>query len=189
MNYQEIEGDIIKLAKEGKFNVIAQGCNCFCRQKSGVAKQMVEAFQTDTFPMEGGKWKEIKDYYGDINKLGQIDFVHLFLEDDGKFYRTINKIPIGFQKGVINFAVVNCYTQFKIKKFNDIDYEYTTTEIPFDYDAFALCMRKINQKFKGKHIGLPQIGSHLAGGHWPTIKEIIQTELKDCEVTIVIFKP
>ena len=30
MEYQEIEGDLIKLAQEGKFDVIAHGCNCFC---------------------------------------------------------------------------------------------------------------------------------------------------------------
>lgn len=31
------------------------------------------------------------------------------------------------------------------------------------------------------------IGSHLAGGDWGIIKKIIQSELKDCDVTIVIF--
>lgn len=29
----------------------------------------------------------------------------------------------------------------------------------------------------------------LAGGDWDRIKEIIQEELKDCEVTVVIYKP
>lgn len=168
MKYQEIEGDLIKLAKEGIFDVIAQGCNCWNRQKSGVAKVMVEGFNTNdptNFTLEAD------EYYGDMDKLGNIESVSGYETQSGK-----------------DLVVTNCYTQFKIKKFNDIDYEYTTTEIPFDYDAFALCMKKINHKFKGKHIGLPQIGSHLAGGHWPTIKEIIQTELRDCEVTIVIFK-
>lgn len=74
--------------------------------------------------------------------------------------------------------VVNAYTQ----------YEWSTETKPFDYEAFTLCMRKINHTFKGKHIGLPQIGSHLAGGDWNLIKPIIQKELKDCKVTIVIFK-
>jgi O-acetyl-ADP-ribose deacetylase (regulator of RNase III) len=49
-------------------------------------------------------------------------------------------------------------------------------------------MRKINSIFSGKHIGLPQIGAGLAGGDWNKIKKIIQDELKDCKVTIVIYK-
>ena len=30
MIYQEIEGDFIQLALQGKFDVIAHGCNCQC---------------------------------------------------------------------------------------------------------------------------------------------------------------
>lgn len=173
MSYKEIEGDLIALAKQGEFDVIAHGCNCFCRQKKGLAPQMVEAFQTDNFPMESYMRE------GDIDKLGRID------------YRTvwIDKTVVNWN-GVGNpLIIVNAYTQYKIKKFNNFPYEYTTTENPFDYEAFTLCMRKINHVFEGKHIGLPQIGSHLAGGSWNLIKPIIQKELKDCDVTVVIYKP
>jgi O-acetyl-ADP-ribose deacetylase (regulator of RNase III) len=34
---------------------------------------------------------------------------------------------------------------------------------------------------------MPKIGAGLAGGDWNRIKKIIQTELKDCKVTIVIY--
>lgn len=152
MDYQEIEGNLITLAKEGRFDVIAHGCNCFCRMKRGIAPQMAEAFGCDTYPLEHEKTR------GNINKLGQINY--------------------GFPMLPFVLAVVNCYTQ----------YQWGTELKPFDYDAFTLCMRKINFIFKGKHIGLPQIGSHLAGGDWDKIKEIIQQELKDCKVTVVIFK-
>jgi O-acetyl-ADP-ribose deacetylase (regulator of RNase III) len=40
MKYEEINGDLIELALQDKFNVIAHGCNCFCTQKSGIAKQI-----------------------------------------------------------------------------------------------------------------------------------------------------
>lgn len=160
LEYEEIEGNLITLANKGVFDVIVHGVNCFCRQKSGLAPQMVEAFKTDTFPLEFAYRS------GDINKLGQIDF---------KYVRE-------------GLAVVNAYTQYKIKKFNDEDYHYTTTENPFDYEALTLCLRKMNDIFKGNHIGLPQIGSHLAGGDWNLIKSIIQKELKDCRVTVVIYK-
>jgi len=154
--YKEIEGNLITLAKSGAFDVIAHGCNCMCRQKRGLAPQMVKAFGTDYFPLEAPR------YAGDINKLGQIDWQQFA------------------NLGKPNFlAVVNCYTQ----------YHWSTETKPFDYDAFTLCMRKMNHTFKGKHIGLPAIGSHLAGGDWDTIKLIIQKEFKDCDVTVVLYQP
>jgi O-acetyl-ADP-ribose deacetylase (regulator of RNase III) len=156
--YEEIEGNLITLAKQGVFDVIVQGVNCWCRQKSGLAPQMVEAFQTDKFPLE------FAYRAGEINKLGQIDFKY------------VNE----------KLAVVNAYTQYKIKKFNDQDYHYTTTENPFDYEALTLCMRKINDIFKGQHIGLPYvIGCGLAGGDIERVLTIIKNELSDVRVTIV----
>jgi O-acetyl-ADP-ribose deacetylase (regulator of RNase III) len=50
-------------------------------------------------------------------------------------------------------------------------------------------MRKMNHIFKGKHIGMPKIGAGLAGGDWKFIQQIIVRELKDCIVTVVIYKP
>lgn len=154
MQYNEIEGNLITLAQEGAFDVITHGCNCFCTMGAGIASQMAEAFGCNNYRLEG------KNYKGQINKLGQIDFG--FVEAGGK--------PL---------AVVNSYTQ----------YQFGTKTKPFDYEAFFLCMRKINHIFKGKHIGLPQIGSHLAGGDWEVIKQIIKKELIDMNVTIVIYKP
>lgn len=76
-----------------------------------------------------------------------------------------------------NLIVVNSYTQ-----------NYPSVALkPLDYEALTLCMRKINSEFKGMHIGLPKIGAGLAGGDWDRIKQIIQTELKDCEITVVIY--
>ena len=100
---------------------------------------------------------------GDINKLGQIEWL---IERDGA-------IPF----------VVNSYTQFSYGK-NHAD----GVSKPLDYEALTLCMRKINHRFSGKHIGLPKIGAGLAGGDWNRIKKIIQTELKDMKVSVVIYK-
>lgn len=170
MNYQEIEGDLITLAKEGKFEVIAHGCNCFCRMKRGIAPQMAFAFGCDYFPLEK------PSLAGDINKLGQIDYQSVYV--GGGLV----------QKQVI---VVNAYTQ----------YQWSTETKPLDYEALTLCLRKMNKLFAGKHIGLPLIGCHLAGGIWDKmtqegvlyhgyldVKTIIQKELKDCKVTIVHYK-
>ncbi len=97
---------------------------------------------------------------GDINKLGLID------------YTETEKV-----------TVVNCYTQYFNRTLNP-----DKNAINLDYEALTLCMRKINKAFAGNRIGLPMIGSGLAGGDWNIIKEIIKKELKDCDVTIVIYE-
>ena len=152
--YNEIEGDLIKLAKEGNFDVIAHGCNCFCNMASGIAPQMARAFGCNLYPLEDVNTK------GDINKLGQIDY--------GRQLVTLDK----------HLTIVNAYSQ----------YIPAVHLKPLDYEALTLCMRKINHIFKGKHIGLPQIGAGLAGGDWNRIKNIIQSEIRDCSVTVVIYK-
>ena len=73
--------------------------------------------------------------------------------------------------------VVNCYTQYK----------WGLELKPFDYEAFTLCMRKMNHQFKGKKIGLPAIGAGLAGGDIIRIKAIMKKEFTDCYVTLVLF--
>ena len=73
-----------------------------------------------------------------------------------------------------SLIVVNAYTQFFPGKH-------------LDYQALTLCLRKMNYTFISKHIGLPQIGAGIAGGNWEVILNIIKTELKDCEVTIVKY--
>ena len=167
--YKEIEGDLIKLALEGKFDVIAHGCNCFCTMGAGIAVQMAKTFGCDKYILES------KEYKGDISKLGCIDHWH---ENTFKGGVDIHLTNINSK-----LYVVNAYTQYHYGK-NHIDGK----ENPIDYEALTLCMRKINYLFKGKHIGLPQIGCGLAGGDWNKVKSIIQKELKDCNVTIVIYK-
>ena len=52
----------------------------------------------------------------------------------------------------------------------------------------ALCFKKINHLFKGRHIGLPLIGGGLAGGDADTIIKIMRQEFKNCNVTLVLYK-
>lgn len=48
---KRIEGDLIKLALAGEFDVVVHGCNCFCKMGAGFAKQtraaVPEAYQAD----------------------------------------------------------------------------------------------------------------------------------------------
>lgn len=100
-----------------------------------------------------------------IHKLGNID-ANIIARQDNK-----------------HLIVVNAYTQYSYSK-NHKD----GTKNPVDYEAIALCMRKINHTFKGKTLGLPKIGSGLAGGDWEIIKGVIQKECTDIDVTVVIYK-
>lgn len=156
--YKEIDGDLIELALAGSFDVIAHGCNCFCLQGAGIALQMCEVFNTNTFLLESsGK--------GFIDKLGCID---------SETIRTTKVINGRKVKSSIELTVVNAYTQYQ-------------PGANLDYEALTLCLRKMNHEFKGKHIGLPQIGCGIAGGDWNVVKLLIKQELKDCDVTVVIY--
>ena len=86
ITYQK--GDLISLAKQGEFDVVVHGCNCFCRMKRGIAPQMAKAFGCDRFPLEGPKFE------GDKAKLGQIEYQRVILSTDKEL------------------VVVNAYTQF-----------------------------------------------------------------------------
>lgn len=164
MIYQEIKGDLISLAKLGKFDVITHGCNCFSTMGAGIAVSMNIHFNASQFPMELQGPSSLK--------LGNIDW-KVFVLDDGTTYDA-EEVDNRYNKP--EMAVVNSYIQYRYGGYK-----------PIDYEALTLCMRKINHTFKGKHIGLPQIGAGLAGGDWNRIKEIIQRELKDCLVTVVIY--
>jgi len=80
------EGDLIKQAKEGRFDLIVHGCNCFCDMGAGIARgiksQFPEAFEADQTTQKGSK-----------EKLGTCSFAKI--EREG-----------------INLIVVNAYTQF-----------------------------------------------------------------------------
>ncbi len=169
--YKEIEGDLIDLAFKGDFQVVAHGVNCLCTMGAGIAPKMAKAFGCDTFE------KEQRRYIGDSNKLGTIDFKASYLEDNKWVKYQEND---DFWKYNSSLWVINAYTQY--------DYGIKNGEIPLDYEALTLCLRKINRMFKGKKIGLPAIGCGLAGGDWNKVKLIIQKELVNMDVTVVIYK-
>lgn len=169
--YNEIEGDLIALAKQGLFDVITHGCNCLSQMGAGIAPQMAKAFGVDKFEME--LWGP------NINKLGNIDYQTFVLGEKAIW----SLDDADNKKNEPELTVVNAYTQFnygKNRQGGDLR--------PLDYEALILCMRKINAEFAGLRIGLPKIGAGLAGGDWERIKQIIQTELEDCKVTVVIYK-
>ena len=96
-----VKGDLIQRAKEGHYNAIVQGCNCFCKMGAGIAKQIKNefpiAYQVDCETEEG-----------DRSKLG--DF-------------TVATVYIGNAKWPV--AIVNAYTQYDTATVDDkspVDY-------------------------------------------------------------------
>lgn len=172
---RERDGNLITLAKEGHFDVITHGCNCFCTMGAGIAVPMKENFGCDVFP------KEHPEYQGDMNKLGTIDYQSGLIINN-EFVNFLSPMHPSKIDGH-TLTVVNSYTQYRYGK-NHIDGDKS----PVDYNAIALCMKKINHTFKGKTIGLPLIGCGLAGGDWLKVRHIIQTELKAMDVWIVHYK-
>lgn len=183
----EIKGNLISLALEGAFDAIIQGNNCFCVQGAGLAPQMVKAFGTDEFI------KEQEVYRGDINKLGTIDYELYPTNKIGKGMVASDKktlsshlvdaiIKYGDADGLEGVYIINSYTQYGFGRNHE-----GGTDAPVDYTAVRMVMKKVNHIFKGKHIGLPWIGAGLAGGDWNKIKQIILSELTDCDVTLVEY--
>lgn len=157
-----IKGNLITLAKEGKFDHIAQGCNCFQSQSSGLAPQMVEAFQTDEFPME------MDDSLDPCERFGSIDGVEHILGEEFPIFK--------------NVIVWNWYTQYYPGKNFDI------TAFKICCKKFALLHygdEGPETEFRYK-LGLPMIGAGIGGGDWEEISKVITEELEPYfDVTIV----
>ena len=84
---KEIKGDLIELAKQGHFDIIAHGCNCFNTMRSGIAKSIINTWNgVDIIDKQTKK--------GDYNKLGNISVCPVQI-DNGEFIK-----------------VLNCYTQY-----------------------------------------------------------------------------
>jgi len=168
-SYKEVKGDLIELAKDGEFHVVVQGCNCFNTMGAGIAVRFAEEYGADRFKMEH------PDFRGDMNKLGTIDYEELHFSNwDKKYYR----YPDEGDKVLHSIYVVNAYTQ----------YHYGRDKVHLDYEALRLCFRKINSKFRMFSVILPQIGCGLAGGNWGIVKSIMKEEMKDVDVTVVIYE-
>ncbi len=58
---KSIDGDLLRLAIAGDFDVIVHGCNCFCEMGGGIAKsirdQFPEAYESDLATVCGDKEK------------------------------------------------------------------------------------------------------------------------------------
>ncbi len=70
---KEIDGDLIALAQEERFDLIAHGCNCFCTMGAGIARGIrsafPEAFEADQKTEKGSREKLGTCSVADLGKL------------------------------------------------------------------------------------------------------------------------
>ena len=81
-----VDGDLIKLAEQGEFDVIIHGCNCFCTMGAGIAKTI--------------KGKYPQAYIADKNT------------ESGAREKLGSYSAVDVQAGEYKFTIVNAYTQF-----------------------------------------------------------------------------
>jgi O-acetyl-ADP-ribose deacetylase (regulator of RNase III) len=84
---KHMKGDLLQLAREGHFNVIVQGCNCFCTMGSGIAKQIKEEYPE-------AYAADCETVKGDKSKLGSFTVAH-----------------------VEQFDIINAYTQYDYNRY------------------------------------------------------------------------
>jgi len=84
-----VKGNLINLAKDGEFDVIVHGCNCFCTMGAGIAKSIKENFP-EAYLIDR------KSEYGARSKLGNGTYVNIKLFNH-------------------KLTIVNGYTQYNYK--------------------------------------------------------------------------
>lgn len=167
-----IIGNLIDLAIQGEFDVIAHGCNCFKNFGLGLAleikRKLPEAYQADLDFKNPtlGKISIGFDHYENIA------IVNCYTQYNvGKPHHETNRTKYPFDTAETRYeAIKSCMSQLKsfcTSKFFDNNSD--TTLIP-------------NTK-----IGLPLIGCGLAGLEWSKVSKIISEELNEMDVTVVVF--
>lgn len=157
-SFRIVEGNLLDMAENGEFDLIAHGCNCSCNMGVGIAEQIAQRFpdaaRSDRYTVAG-----------DYNKMSNYTYAGI-----------ITNIPNK------KFNLINLYTQYTPGS------PSPGCHIPLDYIALTLGLRKIARRWPKASIGLPWIGCGLARGSKAKVEEIIRKEMVDMDVTIVEFK-
>ena len=154
-----VQGDLIQLALDKKFDVIIHGCNCFCTMGAGIARsiktEFPEAYKADCLTTRG-----------DHHKLGTISTITVIRDEH-------------------EITIVNAYAQFH---YRGSAIHYKGNDGKTNYQAIESCMQQVKEKYTGKRIGYPLIGAGLGGGDWSIISKIINRVLEGDDHKLVILR-
>ena len=156
-----IEGDLIKMALNRKFNVIVHGCNCFCTMGAGIAVNMASTFGCDNF------LKEDKSFRGDINKLGTIDYQYF---------------------PSLDLTVVNAYTQYLPgRELNYQALQLCLLKINHDFPNKIIGLPQIGCGIAGGIWDKNELSENITDS-LIDVKTLIETTLTNCKPIIVKYK-
>lgn len=157
-----IEGDLIKLAEEGEFDIICQGCNCFHTMKSGLAGQLASKYPE---VLEADK---NQSEFGDKEKLGK--WTEAIIETETH-----------------TFVVCNAYTQFFFGLGKDV-FEYDAFEqfLKVFAESVLHCPSRINIGFPMIGAGLARGDWNRI---CKMIEKFSEDVSQFADVTVVIYKP
>ncbi len=151
-----ITGDLVKLTKQGNFDVVIQGCNIQCVQNKGLAKEMREAFPA---VYEA----DFETYTGDKSKLG--------------YY---SKAQVNTSGKLVH--IFNAYTQeFYGRMHKSFNYNYLEESI----DAILYHLKVNDYDLKAIKFGLPLIGCGYGKADADKVKAILEKKFKGLNLTIV----
>lgn len=85
------KGDLLKMSKDGKFDILVHGANCFNRMKSGIAKQISEQFPSAVDA-------DNKTTEGYRSKLGTFSEVDITVSEE------------------VKFKIINAYVQYDMNR-------------------------------------------------------------------------
>lgn len=97
------QGNLLTLAEAGDFDVVIQGCNCFCAMGGGIAREIRERYPHVAEA-------DAKTGLGDYNKLGNYTKAIVKGEDEH------------------SFIIINAYTQYNMSTGEDV-FEYVAFEL------------------------------------------------------------
>jgi O-acetyl-ADP-ribose deacetylase (regulator of RNase III) len=95
---KHVDGNLLTLAENGDFDVVIQGCNCFCAMGGGIAREIRERYPHVAEA-------DAKTGLGDYNKLGNYTKAIVKGEDEHSFF------------------IINAYTQYNMSTGDDV-FEY-----------------------------------------------------------------
>lgn len=154
-----IKGDLLELAKQGKFDYIMHGCNCFHKMASGIAGQIAKEFPTAVIV-------DNTTIAGDIKKLSNYSKAHIAIIKDTPVY----------------FEIINAYTQFRPGP----DFNLPALDLvlyKFYHKEIASADKKIVK------LGVPWIGCGIGGGDVKQVKPIFTKWSKLIDITVVEYQP
>jgi len=161
-----VKGDLVKKAKDGEFTHVVHGVNCQGKMGKGIAKQIKEAFH--------GSYETYVEHVAEFDEHPE-DLL-------GSYISGVEK-----RKDGIPLTVINAFIQFTYGDAHITGVKYVSYDAIHTVFKYLNDLQLKNPEFK-YHVGIPKIGSDLAGGDWNVVKTIINSVTPNLNITLVEYE-